>query len=59
MTLAEFRAKTAHLGGSRELLCAGAPVGILWHDENGNVSIDDDETLVMEPNDRPTVLYRK
>ena len=41
MTLAEFRKLTSHLAGERELLCAGAPVGLLWHDERACVSIDD------------------
>ena len=57
MTLAEFRRLTAHLGGTRELLAAGASVGVLWHDEVGNVSIDDDETL--PPTDGVTVLFRE
>ena len=41
MTLAEFRRLTAHLAGERELLCAGAEINIVWHDETDAVSIDD------------------
>lgn len=41
MTLADFRALTAHLEGERELRCAGVPVNILWHEEGDIVSFDD------------------
>lgn len=41
MTLAEFRRLTAQLDGERELLCAGAEINIVWHDEADYVSIDD------------------
>ena len=59
MTLTEFRKLTAHLVGDRALMCAGVPVGILLHDETGNISIDDDETLPMDPEGYPTVLFRE
>lgn len=41
MTLREFRALTAHLGGERELLCAGAEIAIVWCNESNYVVIDD------------------
>lgn len=51
MKLATFRRLTAHLPDDLEMLCAGAEVCVLWHDEN-HVSIDDgllelDETHVV------------
>ena len=59
MTLTEFRKLTAHLAGERELLCAGAPVGLLWHDGVDVVSIDDDRMfLIEEEQEDATVLHR-
>ena len=43
MNLDDFRTLTERLNGERELLCAGAPVNILSHDEGVHVSIDDGE----------------
>ncbi len=40
MLLSEFRELTSGLNGDLELLCAGAPLNILWHSEDC-VSIDD------------------
>ena len=54
MTLAEFRRLTSHLAGERELLCAGAPVGLLWHDERACVSIDDEAGYQL--GDEPSVV---
>jgi hypothetical protein len=60
MTLAEFRRLTAHLAGERELLCAGVPVGLLWHDETDVVSIDDDAMYpIGEEGTECTVLCRQ
>lgn len=56
LTLGEFRSLTAHLDGDRELLCAGASVGILWHDEDDCVSIDDAHWLDLDGQDA-TVLH--
>jgi len=57
MTLAEFRRLTAHLAGERELLCAGAEIGILWHDEVDIVSVDDDRGWSINLDDDATVIY--
>ena len=47
MTLAEFRELTQHLDGDLELLVAGAPIELLWHDDE-YVSIDDDCTFGLD-----------
>ncbi len=55
MTLAEFRRLTAHLAGERELLCAGAEINIVWHDETDAVSIDDG---YVDVDDHGVVLWQ-
>lgn len=57
MTLAEFRRLTAHLDGERELLCAGAEVGVIWTDDN-TVSVDEEHFWVERECPDATVLYR-
>ena len=59
MTLAEFRRLTAHLAGERQLLCAGAPVRILWHDEVDSVAIDDGSPFLDGCEDEHTILYER
>ena len=56
MLLSEFRSLTEHLDGELELLCAGAPIGLLWHDEGAVVSIDDE--ALYELDEDAVVLYR-
>ena len=55
MTLTQFRILTAHLEGDMELLCAGADIGLLWHDDRA-VSIDNDASYPLEG--EHTVLHR-
>jgi uncharacterized protein YecE (DUF72 family) len=44
MNLATFRRLTANLSGDLEMLCAGAKVWSLWHNEN-YVSIDNEDEV--------------
>ena len=57
MTLAEFRELTAHLDGDLEFYCAGADIGLLWHNDAA-VSIDDDGCYPLDEDEDATVLYR-
>lgn len=56
MTLDEFRELTAHLDGKHELLCAGADVGLCWHNDD-YVSIDDEANYDLVDDDS-VVLFR-
>ena len=55
MLLSEFRRLTEELDGDLELLCAGGPVDLLWHDDDA-VSIDN-ASLNVELGADARVLY--
>jgi hypothetical protein len=55
LTLGEFRKLTEELHDDMQFVCAGAPIGILWHGD-AHVSIDDEAANVEVP-EGATVLY--
>ncbi len=56
MTLQHCRDATAHLSGDLELLCAGASIGIVWHDDD-HISIDDEAGIASNLEDSDSILY--
>ena len=55
LTLGQFRKLTERLRDDMQFVCAGAPIGILWHGD-AHVSIDD-EAASFELPEGATVLY--